>query len=412
MALTERKRSLGLIALSWLVYTAAYLGKYSYTSNTLSILADYGVTRAEAGFAGTLFFIAYGAGQIVNGFLCKYYPRRQVITAALTVSALVNLTLWFGVPFVAVKYLWLLNGIAQSVLWPTLLLTLSEHIAPAYNSAAVLAMATTVSCGTVLSYGTGALFVEVAKNYRLSFLTAAAVLLCTAAVWFFLLPRVTKEASLPSPAVKEKRAEEKSVSAEARLSLFAVVLTVAFLAFCGIADNLVKDGLNTWVPSILQDMYGLETGASMLLTIVLSLLGIFGAFVAVALQKKLRDFSLLTGLLFLLSALLLGGVILLLRTPLWWGIVLAFGLLSLLMHSINNVITSMFPLRLGGQVNAGLLSGLLNGACYIGSALSSFGLGAFADSLGWSAVFYLLLACTAAPVLLSPLVFLLTREKK
>lgn len=413
MSLTEKKRSLGLIALCWLAYTTAYLGKYSYTSNTLSILADYGITRAEAGFVGTLFFIAYGAGQIVNGMLCKYYPKRQMIAAALSVSALVNLIIYSGVPFTAVKYLWLLNGMAQSILWPTLLLTLSENIGAAYNSRAVLAMATTVSCGTLLSYGTGALFVEVAKNYRLSFLTAALALFAVAAVWFLLLPHLTEKGHAPVPndtAPLPDPRTEKSAAAS-RLPFVSVVITVAFLALCGAADNLVKDGLTTWVPSILQDVYGLNTGASMLLSIVLSILGIFGAFFVVALQKKIRDFSLLTGFLFLLSALLLGGVILLFRTPLWWAILLVFGLLSLLMHSINNLVTSMFPLRLGKQINAGLLSGLLNGACYVGSALSSYGLGAFADAFGWNAVFYLLLACAALPILLCLPIYCLTREK-
>ena len=61
----------------------------------------------------------------------------------------------------------------------------------------------------------------------------------------------------------------------------------------------------------------------------------------------------------------------------------------------------MFPLYLPDRSKSGLYSGLLNGACYAGSAVSSYGLGAFADSFGWYSVFQLLLASCIVPVIIS-----------
>ena len=44
-----------------------------------------------------------------------------------------------------------------------------------------------------------------------------------------------------------------------------------------------------------------------------------------------------------------------------------------------------------GKVNSGLIAGVLNGFCYVGSTLSTYGLGAIADTAGgWTAVFYTL----------------------
>ena len=51
-------------------------------------------------------------------------PEKIVIPAALFLSAALNLTVFFQPPFAAIKYLWLINGICQSVLWPSLVLTL------------------------------------------------------------------------------------------------------------------------------------------------------------------------------------------------------------------------------------------------------------------------------------------------
>ena len=86
------------------------------------------------------------------------------------------------------------------------------------------------------------------------------------------------------------------------------------------------------------------------------------------------------------------------------------GAVSLLTSATNNVITSMAPLYLKKRFNAGLLAGTLNGLCYVGSTLSSYGLGAFADGLGWNAVFILLASLSAACVATS-LAYLIIRKR-
>ena len=112
-----------LIVLCCLVYSFAYVGRYSYNANISSIIAWYGVTRADAGAVSTFFFFSYGAGQLINAILCKFYPKRYVTAGSLLISAAINLILLFLPAFRLIKYLWLINGICQSVLWPTLMLT-------------------------------------------------------------------------------------------------------------------------------------------------------------------------------------------------------------------------------------------------------------------------------------------------
>ena len=73
------------------------------------------------------------------------------------------------------------------------------------------------------------------------------------------------------------------------------------------------------------------------------------------------------------------------------------------MAGTNNIITSMAPLYWKEQINSGMSAGILNGCCYIGSALSSYALGGLADKGGWDAVFLFLLmlcfACTAGGIM-------------
>ena len=71
-----------------------------------------------------------------------------------------------------------------------------------------------------------------------------------------------------------------------------------------------------------------------------------------------------------------------------------------MMHGVNNVITSIAPLKMRDKIEPGRIAGILNGFCYMGSTISAYGLGAIADhSGGWNAVFNLLLsACVVGIV--------------
>mgnify|MGYP004669345651 CR=1 FL=1 len=45
------------------------------------------------------------------------------------------------------------------------------------------------------------------------------------------------------------------------------------------------------------------------------------------------------------------------------------------------------------KVNSGLFAGILNGFCYVGSTISSYGLGLVADNFRWITVFWILIGC-------------------
>lgn len=383
------------IFLCWMAYTAAYPGRYSYNSNITPIMDAFGVTHGEAGLVTTCFFFAYGIGQVVNGLLCRRYPRRWIIPFSLACSAVLNIAVFLGAPFWTLKYLWLLNGGLQSILWPTLISVLSQSLPASSLKSSVLVMSTTVPIGTLLAYGLSSLL-AVRGGFPFSFLTGALLMAGAAAAWLFLYR--------DAPASENAQPVQTSRTPGKGLLNRAVAVTVLVLCLFAVANNLVKDGLTTWVPSILKERFGLPDSLSILLTLVLPVLGIFGAACNGLLERRLPSFIKLSGLWFLLAAVSTAGVILLLDTSLWWAVLAVFGIISLSMHAVNNAITSMAPLYMREQLDSGLLAGVLNGCCYVGSTISSYGLGWVADHFGWNGVFLLLLAVTGIPIVTAALV--------
>ena len=380
-----------LIALCWLVYCCSYIGKVNYSANINEVMAYYHVDHSEAGLVSTFFFFAYGVGQIVNGLLCGKYNVRWMIFIALCVSGVVNLTIALTKSFTLVKYLWLVNGFSLSILWPTLIRFLSEQVSREEMPKASVVMGTTVAVGTFFIYGLSALFVKF-FHFKLAFWTAAIVLPVIGCVWQIFYPMLAKNTVNEEIAETVRLPEETKQTRPRGKMAKDVFVVICLLAFFAVATNLIKDGLSTWVPSILKEKYGVSNSLSIVLTLLLPALSVFGNVMAVQFHKKISDYVGLCAVLFIVGGVFIAGIIGLLSTTYVAVTLVCFAIVSMFISSSNSVITSIFPLFMKGKVNSGLIAGILNGFCYLGSMISSYGLGAIADAWGWSVVFWVLFA--------------------
>ena len=403
--MTKKQQNL-LIFMCWALYVSAYLGRYSYTANIVPIISAFGKTKTETGLISSMFFFAYGAGQIINGLLCKYYNTKYMLFGSLIVSSIINIAIFLGVPFVAYKYLWLVNGLAQSILWSSLIMTLSKNLDEHHIKKAVLVMSTTTSVGVFLSYGLSALLVMF-NVYQIIFLIATVVMSVSAVFWVLLYNKMTLRET-PS---EEEHFEVKVKQQKQKTDRSVYKILVIFGLFA-VVVNLIKDGLSTWIPNVLKEIYGLQDSLSIFLTLFVPVLGIFASAMVVAMNKKIKDHNALMAILFAMATVLSLVVVLMLKTSAWVVVLIAFAALVFLMSASNNVITSILPFWLRDKANSGFVAGILNGCCYVGSTISSVGLGSIAENFGWSIVFDIFLILTAVVVLYACIILIVKKIKE
>ena len=396
----SKRRATVLIMLCWLAYTMAYLGRLNYSANLVRIIDDFQITKAEGGAVASFFFFAYGAGQLIHGLLNKYYNPRWAISLGLGLSAVWNAIFPFCGSLWMMELLWMLNGLTQAVLWSTLTRTLGMYLDEYSMKRSIIIMGTTTACGTVFSYA----FSAVLSDWRISFYFASAVLFTVALVWFFAYRHTTENAEI---AIKTKEATQKSkgMKTSGFFALFGVILLFAVL------NNLIKDGLTTWTPTVFYELFNMSDSLSILLTLGLPMLAILGSTVCVFTNRFVKDHVLLCGVFYAVSCVALLLLVLLLPLKLWWLTLISFALSSLMMSAINNVITSLMPLQMRNVSDPGRIAGTTNAFCYVGSTISSYSLGALADASGWNGVFYLLLGLTLFSLLVCG-VYLLFLKKR
>ena len=387
-----------LIGLCWLVYTCSYIGRLSYNSNISQIGNEFNLSYSQTGLVTTFFFFAYGIGQVVNGIFCKKYNIKYIIFSSLIVSSIANILLVNINNPEYFKYIWMINGISMSFLWTSLIRLLSENISKERIGQAIVVMGTTVAIGTFLIYGISSIFTGL-LNYRYTFYLASILLIVVAIVWIVSFNKL---------AYLNIEIEEKKINTNndkiSSLGFFIVVLAVF-----AVINNFIKDVLPVWTADILDSLYDTDDWLSIFLTLFLPMLAVMGTIVAVNLNKKIKNFVTLCEVLYSVALVLIILVVVLIYKNMLIVTLSCFALTSCLMASVNNVITSMIPLKLKDRVNSGKLAGILNGFCYLGSTLSAYGLGIIADNFGWNSVFITIL-CVLVIGLILGCIYILTRK--
>ena len=386
-----------LIFLAWLLYTVSYLGKLNYSANITQIVDYYQISKADAGVVPSFFFFAYGIGQVVNGILCKKYNIKWMIFLSLFVSAAINLVVAVTPNFEIVKWLWMINGFTLSVLWPTLVRLLSGALPQKDLAKSSVAMGITVAAGTLVIYGLSSVF-AMFNMFKLSFYVASFCDMLVAVIWIFLYNKAFQgayEEKTKEVISNDDEAKKEESSNNGKIGKNIVYIIICALCLYAVIVNLTKDGLTTWVPSILKENFAMSDSVSILLTLLLPIVAIFGNIFALTLHRLIRDYITHCFIVFAIIGGIVGVIIAgISRTQIVFTLV---GLIfvNFLASSLNSLITSIFPLFMRDKVNSGLFAGVLNGFCYVGSTISAYGLGLIAENFGWISVFWLIIGCCA-----------------
>lgn len=397
-----------LIAVAWLMYTVTYLGKYSCNANVSGIMAEFGVGKGEAGLIPSCFFFAYGASQIINSFFCDKYSTRYVPGVCMFVSAALNVVVGFTNYFPVIKFLWIINGFTLALIWPMIVKTMGESLNPNELSKAVVAMGSTTALGTAAAYGLSALFTEL-NAFRAIFFVAGAVMPIIGIVWIAFFNKMTggvteKEVADALNTLETPKAEHKKFTASIIVTIitFGIIITLV---------QIVKDGLQTWLPSLLQEVYGFKPSISLILTLILPLSGVPATLIVVQMNKKIKNLILLcvtlVALIFAFITIAYAGLSINVAAVLVAGCVCG----HCFIHGMNNVITNLFPMSLGKNYNIGFVSSLLNGLAYVGSTISAYGMGEFSIRFGWDGMFITFMVTLGILLIGGAAVYLAFRKK-
>lgn len=398
--LTTSRQGTTLFLLCWAAYAAAYVGRYNYSAVMGAMTAEGVLTLEVAGAVSTGYFLCYAVGQVGSGLACQHFSPYRMIFAGLALSGLCNLGMAALSPAL-MPVLWAANGLFQAIVWPPIVRLFAECMPLSQQKGACISINSTTPVGTLAAYALCAVLLAL-TGWRTAFTASALVLLVMAGVWAVAtdpLRRATPAQPLESPHTPkpEHTASPRPLKSGLGMLLSAGLLSLAVPV---ILHGALKDGVTSWVPTMVQTNFSVSPAFSAAVSMVLPLVNLTGAYLAGWLDHRWLHNELKT------CAVLFGAAaVALVLLPLAVGrnLPLALALLAVTtaaMLGINTLFINVIPVRAGRNSGAAALSGLLNAVTYVGAAAATWGVGAAADNWGWSTVFILWLIMAVSSLII------------
>ena len=184
-----------------------------------------------------------------------------------------------------------------------------------------------------------------------------------------------------------------------QLITVCTLMGIPVLLYAIAVQGALKDSVTSWLPTFLDNGFNAGTGISLLLTMILPIINVTGAFFARAVNKRVKDEILTSVIFFIISAAFLSVLILSGASNIILSLICMAGVTNC-MFAVNVMLLTMLPLRFSVCGRTSTVGGLLNAAAYIGCGLLNIAAGNVLEGSGssWNALFimWVILAVTAA----------------
>ena len=380
MTKLNTKREINALAyLCMLVYFISYVSRGTLAAVMVEMVACGFSPKTTAALALTVSSITYGAGQLVSGYLGDKYKPHNLIFAGFLLTGTMNIAVGLLPVSAPLPILWGINGFAQSMMWPPLVKILVTHMTTDDYAASSVKVSYGGNIGTIAIYLIAPLMISL-FSFRGTFLLNGSLALIMAFVWKFLYGkkyahRVSADVILP------KKQAEITPSSRFTGGVIALLIVVMLTV---VLQGALRDGVASWVPTYISDVFQLGSSVSILTGAVLPVFSILCIAGANLLYRKMIKNELLCAAVIFTVGCVSSVLLSVFRGSNPLLSVLFLALLSGSMHGVNLMLTCMVPPHFAKYGRTALVSGGLNSCTYVGAALSTYGIALFTERFGWS----------------------------
>ena len=340
------------------------------------------ITKSQAEWISTSFYISYAAGQMLNGMLIEKKNPYAVGIVGIIGGGLMNLLFPMAHSFEVLLALRFIAGYCMSMLWPSIMQMMVGNMEHDDLVQALVRIASSMALGTLSSYLLSAALTKF-FSWKSAFIVPGAMILLSAAFWMTLRPMADQGGQRQS----EGLTDEVPKTGNTPLPLVQLILIPAFIwsILPTICHGVIKDGVTSWVPTYICEEFGKTTSFAAFVSMVIPIVNLSGAYMAKFVYRKLDENVFLSAAMFFaLATLLLLGMLGFAGNNIVITLIL-FAMTASAMMAVNVLFINLFLLQFEKHGRSASVSGMLNAIAYGGSAAASGLIGVLSSAKGWSA---------------------------
>ncbi|MBE5868510.1 MAG: MFS transporter [Lachnospiraceae bacterium] len=399
MKIKDKRKVDRLLLLFSFTYFVSYVTRINYGAVVSEMVTSLGLPKSTLSMALTGCFITYGAGQLITGFFGDRIQPKRLVTVGMLTSIVMNLLIPICFNPVQMTVVWCVNGFAQAFMWPPLVKLMASLFSPEDYNRGCVRVSWGSSLGTMFVYLMAPLLIAL-RNWQTVFVVCAALGLMGVVLW-----------NLKCPNIELAPAQEpcKERSGGSVISVFSPMLICVMVAI--VLQGILRDGVQTWMPSYIAETYHLSNEISILTGFVMPIFSIVcNQATGYLCRKKFQNPMQCAAVIWGVSAVSALALYLLSDYSAATSVFLS-AVLTGCMHGVNLLLVCMLPPRLAGAGRVSVVSGMLNCCTYIGSAVSMYAIPLATENSGWEVTILLWVLAAVAGTLLCSVCIRAWRKK-
>ncbi|MBQ6703070.1 MAG: MFS transporter [Clostridia bacterium] len=368
----------------FMCYMGCYAGK-TILSAISPFLQTNGVFNADQiGSMGMALFLAYGAGQLVNGTLGDIISPKVMAFMGIMVSG-VLVILIPSIPGYALNMaVWAVIGFFCSMMWGPLTKIVAENSTGDTGRRLMLALNASLVAGTLMAYLIASV-VSANFKWQVAFYVAGGYMLMCGTVFYTVVTYLEKRKIIVCAGIKSrgvKRAQPKEKLSFGLMMKHALIPTVVYCMMNG----FIRNAVSFWIPTYIKEVYKVSDSFAAAITIILPIVNFIGTFLGIKMLKARifrKSEHILSAMLFSLSTLTFALIVMFNGASLTLTLI-CLVLASASMNSVCNLIYAVYVFRYRDTGRISTFSGALDCSAYIASGFGTKFIGFLQSSFGWN----------------------------
>ncbi len=372
-AQSEKKLKAGQVFLLFaFTYFISYVTRINYGTIVSEMVTATGLAKSELSHALTGCAITYGVGQLISGYFGDKIRPKLLISLGLSVTIAMNILIPVCLYPWQMVVVWCINGFAQAFMWPPMVKLMTALLTAEEYALGSVRVSWGSSFGTMFMYLAAPLIIMLG-GWKYVFIVSAVMGIAGLVIWNKLCPDVE--------VINQKKKEAKDASKNKFSFPIILVFVMAGIALQGI----LRDGVQTWMPSYISETFSLGNEIAILTGFVLPIFSILCHQSASILYRKVFPNPMTcSAVIFGVSTLSAFALWLFPDTNPAISVALS-AVLTGCMHGVNLILICMVPAYFANTGRVAMISGTLNACTYIGSAVSNYLFPVISENYGWSA---------------------------
>ncbi|MBE6789358.1 MAG: MFS transporter [Ruminococcaceae bacterium] len=387
-AVVKKEKQKSIFGLLSILLSALYFTSYVTRINFSAVMADMiqneVLTKSQAGLVGSALFFTYGFGQILSGLLGDKLSANKIICAGLITTTLCNFLMPICTSPTLMVVIWGVNGLAQAFFWPPIVKLMATHLNSEQYSKCALYVSIAMNAATILIYAVVPVFTAY-LNWKAAFFVSSAWAALFFFVWIFGYReverrRVHKEIEKYEPSQNEQ--EEKK---DYKLSRLFIISGCIFIFISIVCQGFLRDGIQSWLPTFFTDVFNMSSSSAIFSNILIPIFNVGITYLAIYLYNRVFKNEVKAALVYFVLVTILCTVLSIFYNSSAAVCLVIAALITGLLHAINSMLISFLPRRFVFCGKVSSISGIANAFTYVGSTVSSYGIAAIAENMGWQA---------------------------